>query len=56
MTFYTSAYPTPGTQPTAEQLRLRPVVAKTGEMDALLDAVEKLMNHHVAGWRRPGAA
>ena len=42
--FYTSAYPSLGAWPTAEQLQLGPVVAKTGDLDALVDAVENILN------------
>lgn len=52
--FYTSTYPSLGAQPTAEQLQLGPVVAKTGDMDALLDAVERTLNHDAAPEHRPG--
>ena len=42
--FYTSAYPSLCAWPTAEQLQLGPVVAKTGDLDALVDAVENILN------------
>ena len=54
--FYTSAYPSLGARPTAEQLQLGPVVAKTGDLDALIDAVENMLKHHVVGSRQLGAA
>ena len=43
MIFYTSTYPSLGTRPTAEQLRLGPVVAKTGYLDAFIDALENML-------------
>ena len=42
--FYTSTYPSLGARPTAEQLQLGPVVAKTGDLDALIDAVEHMLH------------
>jgi len=42
--FYTSTYPSLGARPTAEQLQLGQVVAKTGDLDALIDAVENILN------------
>ena len=53
--FYTSAYPSLGAWPTAEQLLLGPVVAKTGDLDVLVDAVEHLLNR-VAAVGLPSAA
>jgi len=54
--FYTSTFPSLGARPTAEQLQLGPVVAKTGDLDALIDAVENMLKHHVVGSRQLGAA
>ena len=42
--FYTSAYPSLGARPTVDQLELGPVVAKTGDVDALVDAVEDVLH------------
>ncbi|HEY5150434.1 MAG TPA: response regulator, partial [Mycobacterium sp.] len=53
--FYTSTYPSCGARPTAEQLLLGPVVAKTGEVDVLVEAVEDMLGH-VAASRHFGAA
>ena len=47
--FYTSTYPSLGARPTAEQLLLGRVVAKTGDVDALLDAVEDILNQVAEG-------
>ena len=50
--FYTSAYPSLGARPTAEQLQLGPVVAKTGDFDALFDTVEDILNGVAVTGRR----
>ena len=43
--FYTSTYPSLGARPTAEQLQLGPVLAKTGDLDGLVNAVENMLHH-----------
>ena len=50
--FYTSAYPSLGARPTADQLELGPVVAKTGNFDALFDTVEDILNGVAVTGRR----